>query len=147
MRKTLIAITSLALMVACGGKTQTPPSVPQMQTSADSMAYVMGMNIGRNLMEVDSLLNIDMVAEGKLGPGNRGGICQNPSPGGKRKQSFCLAGTGYEYSPRSFVWQKCRILLRRPADHRQNGCSCCTRLPSAEYCCYPKTFCRQQSGK
>ena len=64
MRKTLIAITLLALMVACGGKTQTPPSVPQMQTSADSMAYVMGMNIGRNLMEVDSLLNIDMVAEG-----------------------------------------------------------------------------------
>ena len=64
MRKTLIAIASLALMVACGGETQTTSSTPQMRTSADSMAYVMGMNIGRNLMDVDTTLNIDMVAEG-----------------------------------------------------------------------------------
>ena len=64
MRKTLIAIASLALMVACGGNTQTTSSAPQMRTSADSMAYVMGMNIGRNLMDVDTTLNIDMVAEG-----------------------------------------------------------------------------------
>lgn len=35
-----------------------------MQTSADSMSYVMGMNLGRNLMGIDSLLNIDMVCEG-----------------------------------------------------------------------------------
>ena len=64
MRRTLIAIASLELMVACGGKTQTTSSAPQMRTSADSMAYVMGMNIGRNLMDVDTTLNIDMVAEG-----------------------------------------------------------------------------------
>jgi FKBP-type peptidyl-prolyl cis-trans isomerase len=35
-----------------------------MRTSADSMSYVMGMNIGRNLIEADSMLNIDLVAEG-----------------------------------------------------------------------------------
>jgi FKBP-type peptidyl-prolyl cis-trans isomerase len=64
MRKTLIAIASLALMVACGDKTPTLPSAPEMRTSADSMSYVMGMNIGRNLIEADSMLNIDLVAEG-----------------------------------------------------------------------------------
>lgn len=64
MRKTLIAIASLALMVACGGKTTSTPSAPEMRTSADSMSYVMGMNIGRNLIEADSMLNIDLVAEG-----------------------------------------------------------------------------------
>ena len=35
-----------------------------MRTSADSMSYVMGMNIARNLMEMDSMINIDMVCEG-----------------------------------------------------------------------------------
>jgi FKBP-type peptidyl-prolyl cis-trans isomerase len=35
-----------------------------MQSSADSMSYVMGMNIARNLQGIDSMLNIDMVAEG-----------------------------------------------------------------------------------
>ncbi len=64
MRKTFIAIAALALMVACGGKTQKSSTAPAMQTSADSMSYVMGMNIGRNLMGIDSMLNIDMVAEG-----------------------------------------------------------------------------------
>lgn len=51
-------------MVACGGKTQKSSTAPAMQTSTDSMSYVMGMNIGRNLMGIDSMLNIDMVAEG-----------------------------------------------------------------------------------
>ena len=64
MRKTFIAIAALAFMVACGGKTQKSSTAPAMQTSADSMSYVMGMNIGRNLMGIDSMLNIDMVAEG-----------------------------------------------------------------------------------
>jgi FKBP-type peptidyl-prolyl cis-trans isomerase FkpA len=64
MRKIFITIAALALMVACGGKTQKSSTAPAMQTSADSMSYVMGMNIGRNLMGIDSMLNIDMVAEG-----------------------------------------------------------------------------------
>jgi FKBP-type peptidyl-prolyl cis-trans isomerase len=64
MRKTLIAIASLVLMVSCGDKAPTASTAPEMRTSADSMSYVMGMNIGRNLMEADSLLNIDLVAEG-----------------------------------------------------------------------------------
>mgnify|MGYP003300200603 CR=1 FL=1 len=64
MRKTLIAIASLALMVACGGKTQIAPTAPEMRTSADSMSYVMGMNIGRNLWQMDSTLNVEALAAG-----------------------------------------------------------------------------------
>jgi FKBP-type peptidyl-prolyl cis-trans isomerase len=50
-------------MVGCGQKSQTT-TIVEMRTSADSMSYVMGMNIARNLMEMDSMLNIDMVCEG-----------------------------------------------------------------------------------
>lgn len=35
-----------------------------MQTSADSMSYVVGLNLGRNLMGLDSLLNIEAVCVG-----------------------------------------------------------------------------------
>lgn len=51
-------------MVACGGKSVQMSSAPEMRTSADSMSYVMGMNIGRNLVAVDSMLNVDLVCEG-----------------------------------------------------------------------------------
>ena len=64
MIKRLFAVASLALMVACGGSQSTKSAAPEMRSSADSMSYVMGMNIGRNLMDVDSMLNIDMVCEG-----------------------------------------------------------------------------------
>lgn len=50
-------------MVSCGSRT-SQVVVSTMQTSADSMSYVMGLNIGRNLMGIDSLLNVDMVCEG-----------------------------------------------------------------------------------
>jgi FKBP-type peptidyl-prolyl cis-trans isomerase len=67
MRKSLIitALLSLQLLVACGGGDKNVQSVaPKMQSSADSMSYVMGMNLGRNLIGVDSMLNVDMVCEG-----------------------------------------------------------------------------------
>lgn len=62
MKKSLIAISLLLVLVACGGSSSTPKR--QMRTSADSMSYVMGLNLGRNLVGIDSLLNIDMVCEG-----------------------------------------------------------------------------------
>lgn len=64
MRKLLFAIALLPFMVACSEKPAVQPSAPTMQSSADSMSYVMGMNIGRNLIGVDSMLNVDMVCEG-----------------------------------------------------------------------------------
>ena len=66
MRKSLIitALLSLHLLVACGGDKNVQNVAPKMQSSADSMSYVMGMNLGRNLIGVDSMLNVDMVCEG-----------------------------------------------------------------------------------
>jgi FKBP-type peptidyl-prolyl cis-trans isomerase FkpA len=64
MRKLLFAIALLPFMVACSEKPVAQPTAPTMQSSADSMSYVMGMNIGRNLIGVDSMLNVDMVCEG-----------------------------------------------------------------------------------
>ena len=66
MRKSLIitALLSLHLLVACGGEKSVQTAAPQMQSSADSMSYVMGMNLGRNLMGIDSMLNVDLVCEG-----------------------------------------------------------------------------------
>lgn len=51
-------------MVACGDNDKAKSTTLEMRNSADSMSYVMGMNIGRNLIGVDSMLNIDMVCEG-----------------------------------------------------------------------------------
>lgn len=62
MKKSLITILILLVLVSCGGRATTVK--PAMQTSADSMSYVMGLNLGRNLAGIDSLLNIDMVCEG-----------------------------------------------------------------------------------
>lgn len=62
MKKSLITILTLLVLVSCGGRATTVK--PAMQTSADSMSYVMGLNLGRNLAGIDSLLNIDMVCEG-----------------------------------------------------------------------------------
>ena len=65
--KKILSIALIAIvvaMVACGRKSEVTVAPTTMQTSADSMSYVIGMNIGRNLIGIDSLLNIDMVCEG-----------------------------------------------------------------------------------
>jgi FKBP-type peptidyl-prolyl cis-trans isomerase FkpA len=56
-------IALFMLSIGCGRK-QTVVEQPVMQTSADSMSYVLGLNLGRNLMGIDSLLNIKAVCEG-----------------------------------------------------------------------------------
>ena len=66
MKKILsVAILLFMVMAVACGKKQTVEVVrPRMQSSADSMSYVVGLNLGRNLIGIDSLLNIDMVCEG-----------------------------------------------------------------------------------
>lgn len=71
MKKSLFITASLLTLlfplafVACGGSGDAKqPSAAPMQTSADSMSYVLGMNIGRNLIEADSMINVDMVCQG-----------------------------------------------------------------------------------
>ncbi|MBR5197602.1 MAG: FKBP-type peptidyl-prolyl cis-trans isomerase [Alistipes sp.] len=66
MKKILSALVLLLVLAAtsCGTRTTTVVEAPVMQTSADSMSYVMGLNIGRNLLGIDSLLNVDALCEG-----------------------------------------------------------------------------------
>ena len=66
MKKILALVVVAFMFVALsGGRRSEPVEVtPVMQTSADSMSYVLGMNLGRNLMGIDSLLNVDAVCEG-----------------------------------------------------------------------------------
>ena len=60
----IVIVVVVALSMACNRPKTATVEVPIMQTSADSMSYVLGLNIGRNLMGIDSLLNIDAVCEG-----------------------------------------------------------------------------------
>ena len=63
-------ILSLAVVVlifatlSCGRRSEPVEVAPVMQTSADSMSYVLGMNLGRNLKGIDTMLNVDAVCEG-----------------------------------------------------------------------------------
>lgn len=59
-----LLIIVITLVVGCAPKSAPVQEAVVMQTSADSMSYVMGLNIGRNLIGVDSLLNIEVVCEG-----------------------------------------------------------------------------------
>lgn len=65
--KKILALAVVAFMflaLSCGRRSEPVEVTPVMQTSADSMSYVLGMNLGRNLMGIDSLLNVDAVCEG-----------------------------------------------------------------------------------
>lgn len=68
MRKTLIAVfTAIVLFTSCNllQRNDAPVAVePQMLNSADSMSYVMGLNLGLNLIAADSMLNAEMVCMG-----------------------------------------------------------------------------------
>lgn len=64
MKKSLIALLGIILLLAnaCSGNKKESSSA--VVTESDSVAYVIGMNIGRNLLEIDSTLNIRAVCEG-----------------------------------------------------------------------------------
>ncbi|MCD8275564.1 MAG: FKBP-type peptidyl-prolyl cis-trans isomerase [Alistipes sp.] len=62
MRKTLVALTAAALLAgACSKKTG---GGVKLKTDTDSVAYVIGMNVGMNLMKMDSTINVNAVCEG-----------------------------------------------------------------------------------
>ena len=61
MKKSIILVLALVLMAgACSQKSSTP----KIKTDTDSVAYVLGMNIAHNLLQVDSTMNLSAVAEG-----------------------------------------------------------------------------------
>lgn len=65
MKKIISVFVVMLALASMGCKPKTAVvEPPVMQTSADSMSYVIGLNLGRNLMGLDSLLNIKAVCEG-----------------------------------------------------------------------------------
>lgn len=68
MKHTLIALlAALTLLVSCDAfkrNNQPVATEPTMLNSADSMSYVMGLNLGLNLIAADSMLNAEMVCMG-----------------------------------------------------------------------------------
>ena len=64
MKKFFAVALAIIMVVAACNKPQATVEVPIMQNSADSMSYVIGLNLGANLMGIDSLLNVDAVCEG-----------------------------------------------------------------------------------
>ena len=68
MKQTIIAVfTAIILFTSCDllQRNEAPVVVePKMLNSADSMSYVMGLNLGLNLIAADSMLNAEMVCMG-----------------------------------------------------------------------------------
>lgn len=58
-----VALAIVVLVVACN-KPQATVEKPLMQNSADSMSYVIGLNLGANLIGIDSLFNVEAVCAG-----------------------------------------------------------------------------------
>jgi len=64
MKKALSALIVVAIigMVACSRGSSTTQTY-EMQSGIDSVSYAFGMNVGLNLLEKDSLLNVDVVCQ------------------------------------------------------------------------------------
>ena len=62
MRKTFFALTAVALLAgACSRKSG---GGVKLKADTDSVAYIIGMNVGMNLLKMDSTLNVNAVCEG-----------------------------------------------------------------------------------
>lgn len=62
MRKTALLLLAAGLLGA--SCTKNPGGGTKLRTDTDSVAYVLGMNIGMNLQRMDSTLNAEAVCEG-----------------------------------------------------------------------------------
>ena len=64
MKKALSALIVAAIigMVACSRGSSTTQTY-EMQSGIDSVSYAFGMNVGLNLLDKDSLLNVDVVCQ------------------------------------------------------------------------------------
>lgn len=62
MKKTCLAL--LCAVLVAGGCSKKSGGGVKLRTDTDSVAYVIGMNIGMNLWRVDSTINVNAVCEG-----------------------------------------------------------------------------------
>ena len=63
MKTTLIVLCAAAGLLAGGCSKKTSGGV-NLRSDVDSVAYVIGMNVGLNLQRMDSTLNVAAVCEG-----------------------------------------------------------------------------------
>ena len=62
MKKTLFLLLLAALAAACSRRSEGGGA--RLRTDVDSVAYVIGMNVGLNLQRMDSTINVAAVCEG-----------------------------------------------------------------------------------
>lgn len=62
MKKTIFILCAAAAMLV--GACSKSGGGEQMQTDTDSVAYILGMNVGQQLLKMDSTLNVEAVCRG-----------------------------------------------------------------------------------
>lgn len=62
MKKGLLILLAVCALAACSKRTEGGSS--RLKEDTDSIAYVIGMNVGLNLMEMDSTMNVSALCEG-----------------------------------------------------------------------------------
>lgn len=63
MKRTVVVLLAAAA-TAAGGCSKKSGGGTRLRTDTDSVAYVLGMNVGQNLLRMDSTLNVAAVCEG-----------------------------------------------------------------------------------
>lgn len=64
MKRIYGVITALAIVLLATSCAQKKSTVAPLKNENDSLAYVMGMHVGRNLMAIDSTLNVEALCRG-----------------------------------------------------------------------------------
>ncbi|MBR5850872.1 MAG: FKBP-type peptidyl-prolyl cis-trans isomerase [Alistipes sp.] len=62
MKKALIILTLFAALTACTKSTDGGSA--RLKSDTDSIAYIIGMNVGLNLIQMDSTMNVSALCEG-----------------------------------------------------------------------------------
>lgn len=62
MKKLLVILTLFAALTAC--KTSSEGGSARLKSDTDSIAYIIGMNVGQNLIKMDSTMNVAALCEG-----------------------------------------------------------------------------------
>lgn len=114
MRKILSAVVVVLVMASVGcNQKKADVAPPLMQTSADSMSYVMGLNLGRNLMGLDSLLNIEAVCEGV-----RDAYLSQPKLNDEQARAAYLKYMNYDVYERTKAFEKQFLADLRKQDRK-----------------------------
>lgn len=59
-----VALVAAALLsVSCGGEKKAPKIKAELKSETDSLSYVMGLNVAKNLMKMDSTINVAAVCK------------------------------------------------------------------------------------